>query len=106
MSKGEDAGRTLLDTGGTAHAFGIFHGQALVREVHDIDSLMTDRGTDVARDAFLFFGKNPVAREAGVDVHEGRERAGKAAPNTPAKPKVEADTENAAHEDVNAPRIV
>ena len=61
MSKGEDAGRTLLDTGGATHAFGIFHGQTLVREVHDIDPLMTDRGANIARDAFLFVGKNPIA---------------------------------------------
>ena len=69
-SEAEDAGGALLHAGGAAEAFGVFHGHAFVGEVHHVDALMTNAGADVAGDALFLFGKNPIAREARVDVHE------------------------------------
>src|SRR5205814_9808721 len=106
MSEGEDAGRTLLDAGGAAHAFGVLHRETFVREVHDVDALVADRGANVAGNAFRFLRENPEAREARVDVHEGRERTKEPAPDAPGVFEVEADANNSAEEDVDEPFVV
>src|SRR2546422_8794484 len=49
----EHARRAALNARRAAHAFRVLHGQALVREVHDVDALVADRRADVARDALL-----------------------------------------------------
>ena len=87
-SEAEDTGRALLHAGGAADAFRIFHRHAFVGEVHHVDALMADARADVARDALFLLRKNPVAREARVDVHERRERTGEAAPDASAEPEV------------------
>src|SRR5437588_11396943 len=106
MSEGKDAGRTLLDAGGTAHAFGILHRQTFVREVHDVDALVADRGADVAGNAFRFLRENPEAGEASVDMHEGRERTKERAPDAPAVFEVKADANDSAEEDIDQPFVV
>src|SRR4030095_14160110 len=105
-AKGQDAGRTLLDTRGTADTLRVFHRQHFVGEIHDIDSLMTDRSADVARNALVFIGEYSVTRKTRVNVHECGKRAGEAAPNPTAEPKVEPNAENAGHEDIDAPGVV
>ena len=106
MSEGEDAGRTLLDAGGATDAFGILHRQTFVREVHDVDALVADRGANVAGNAFRFLRENPEAGEARVDVHEGRERTKEPAPDAPRVFEVEADANNSAEEDIDEPFVV
>src|SRR5438067_7002185 len=106
MSEGEDAGRTLLDAGGTAHAFGILHRQAFVREVHDVDALVADRGADVAGNAFRFLRENPEAGEASVDVHEGRERTEEPAPDAAGVFEVKANANDASEENIDQPFVV
>src|ERR1700686_691700 len=106
MAEGEDASWTLLDAGGATHAFGVLHGQTFVREVHDVDALVADRGADVAGNAFRFLRENPEPREARVDVHEGRERTKEPAPDAPRVFEVKAHANNTTEEDVNEPFVV
>jgi hypothetical protein len=106
MAEGEDASRTLLDAGGATDALGVLHRQTFVREVHDVDALVADRGADVAGNAFRFLGENPEAREARVDVHEGRERTEEPAPDTTRVFEVKAYAEDAAEENIDDPLVV
>ena len=82
-SEVEHSSRALLNAGGATNTFGILHGLAFVGKVHDIDSLVADRGADVTRDAFVLIGKDAELTECAlVDLHESRERASEAAPDT------------------------
>ena len=105
-SEAEDAGGALLHAGRAADAFGVFHGHAFVGEVHHVDALMADAGADVAGDALFLFRKNPVAREARVDVHERGERAREAAPHAPAKPEIGGDSHDAGEPEIDQVGIV
>ena len=100
-AEGERPRRAGLDAGGAAHALGVLHRQALVGEVHDVDALVADRRADVAGDALLLVGEDAEPREARVDVHERRERAGEAAPDAAGEPEVEAHADDAGEEDVD-----
>ena len=104
--EGQHAGGTLLDAGGAAHAFGVLHRQTLVREVHDVDPLMANRGADVAGNAFRFFGKNPETRETRIDVHEGGQRTKEPAPDAPGIFEIKADADDAAEENIHEPFVV
>src|SRR5437016_4315804 len=106
MAEGKNASRTLLDAGGATDAFRVLHRQAFVREVHDVDALVADRGADVAGNAFRLLWKNPEAREARVDVHEGRERTKEPAPDAARVFEIQAYTDNAAEEDIDEPFVV
>ena len=55
---------------------------------------MADGRADVAGDALFLFRKNPVTREARVDVHERGERAGEAAPDASAEPEIRGDADD------------
>src|ERR1043166_2473435 len=100
MPERQHAGRTLLDTGRAADAFGVLHRETFVCEVHDVDSLMADRCADVARNAFRFFGENSEARKSRVDVHERGERAKETAPNAARIFEIKADADDAAEENI------
>ena len=56
-------------------------GQALVGEVHDVDALVADRGAGVAADAFFLIDRDAKGAEAGINVHQCGQRAGKATPD-------------------------
>src|SRR5437588_11710259 len=98
MAEGQNASGTLLDAGGATDALRILHWQTFVREVHDVDALVADRGADVAGNAFRFLREDPEAREARVDVHEGRERTKEPAPDAPRVFEVKSDANDAAEE--------
>src|SRR2546421_9036759 len=106
MAERQHASRALLDTGRTTHAFGVPHRQAFVREIHDVDSLVANRGADVARNAFRYFGKNPEAREARVDMHQRRERAKKPTPDPAGILEIEPDADDTAEKNVDQPFVI
>ena len=106
MSEGEDAGGTLLHARGTAHALRILHGQAFVREVHDVDALMADRSANVAGNAFRFFGENPKAREARINMHERGERTKETAPDAARIFEIETDANDSTEENIDEPFVV
>src|SRR5437588_11403142 len=106
MAEGQNASGTLLDAGGATDTLGILHRQTFVREVHDVDALVADRGADVAGNAFRFLRENPEAGKASVDMHEGRERTKEPAPDAPGVFEVKADANDSAEEDIDQPFVV
>ena len=94
-SKSENARGTLLDARGTTHAFRVLHRHALVCKVHDVDTLMADTGADITRDALRFLRENAEPREPRVNVHQRRQRAGEAAPDSAGEVEVEPDADDA-----------
>src|SRR5450432_96466 len=85
-TKTQHTGRALLHAGRASHAFRVLHGQALVREAHDVDALVTNARANIARDAFLFLGEDAEFSETRIDVHQRGQRAGEAAPDAAAEP--------------------
>src|SRR4051812_43132352 len=58
----QHARRAALHASRAAHALRIFHRAALIGEAHDVDALVADRRTNIARNAFFFFRKDSKAR--------------------------------------------
>src|SRR5436190_14189396 len=105
MPERQDTGRTLLHTGGTAHALRVLHRQTFVREVHDVDSLVADRSADVARNAFRFLRENPEPGKPRIDVHERGKRTEESAPDAAGVFKIKADADDAAEENIDVPFV-
>ena len=81
-SEVEHSSRALLNAGGATNTFGILHGLAFVGKVHDVNALVAHRGADITGDTFFLVGKDTELSEAGIDVHQGCQWAGEAAPDS------------------------
>src|SRR2546430_9488787 len=101
----EHARGATLDAPGSADAFGILHGEPLVREVHDVDALVANRGAHVARDALLLVRHDREAAEPRADVHERGKRTQEAAPDAPGEPEIEPVADHARQEHVHEPLV-
>ena len=106
MSKGKHPGWTLLNTRRTADAFRIFHWQTFIREVHDIDPLVTNGSADIAGNTFRFLGENSKAREACIDMHEGSEWTKETAPNPSGIFEIEANANDSSEKHIDHPFVV
>ena len=105
-SEAKRSGGAHLNTSRAANAFWIFHSESLIGKVHDIDSLVTNRGANVAGNTLRFFRENPEAREACVDVHESGQRTKEPAPDASRIFEIKTDTDDAAEENIDHPLVV
>ena len=67
---------------------------------------MANARAHVATDALGLLGDDAELAEAGIDIHERRQRAGKAAPDAAGKPEVERYAEDAGPEQIDRPDVV
>src|SRR5207249_1528687 len=97
--------RAALDARRAADAFRVLHRDPFVREVHDVDALVADRGADIARDTLLLVRRDRETAEPGVDMHERGKRTEEPAPHPPREPEVETVADDPDEKHVDAPLI-
>lgn len=100
-AKAQDIHRAARNTCGTPYALDIIHRTPLARIAHHVNPHVTNPGADVATDTLGFVGKNPIARKAGVDVHERRQRTAIPAPDATGIKKVNPKGDRAGKPHVN-----